>query len=269
MTMVYSLCVFVHVCISVCSGQATRVWQQASTVTGDTLETVTGCQLYTIIRISLSHSLLHYATHLSSHTPLHLLFSICIHSIHILPVFLFFFSAVLPLCFLCGSQWDLNKWTFCLSIFCLSQWMMPAISTFAYSLLFFPLCIYSSAVTSAAPSLTHLVYTTWHSGCWSLNPIFSFLLPSPHCSIPPSSDLTNPRGRELSLSKENRAVHCWGAPTSDAPRIRMGTHIYIYIYTTQGIIQVHRWLPSVICCTIWVALSMCLCLSVHCKSCLY
>lgn len=80
------------------------------------------------------------------------------------------------------------------------------------------------AVTSFAPRLTHLVYITWPSRCWSVNPIFSLLLSSSHLSIPPSSDLLNPGGRELSLSNENRAVHCWGAWTSYAP-IHMGTHI--------------------------------------------
>lgn len=42
----------------------------------------------------------HYTTHLSPRTSLHLLSSICIHSIHILPVSLFCFPPALPWAFL-------------------------------------------------------------------------------------------------------------------------------------------------------------------------
>lgn len=84
------MCVHMRVCLCVCacSGQATRVWQQASTVTGDTLEIVTGCQLYTIIWISLS--LTHFSSLCYSSTSTYISsssFCICIHSIHTVPVF--------------------------------------------------------------------------------------------------------------------------------------------------------------------------------------
>ena len=89
--------------------------------------------------LSLSLTSPHYATHLSPRTSLHLLSSICIHSIHILPVFLFFFSTALALCLLGGSQRDLNNWTFLILyffayfFFCPTQWMSLSISASAYS----------------------------------------------------------------------------------------------------------------------------------------
>lgn len=119
------------------------------------------------------------------------------------------------------------------------------------------LCIYSPLVTSVGPRLTHLFCITWPSGCWSLNPIFSILLSSSHRSIPASSHLLDPGGRDLSLTKENRAVLCWGATTSDAP-IRMGTHIYA---TPRALFR------FTVSCPLWSAApselpSVCVCTSV-------
>lgn len=187
-----------------CSGQATRVWQQASTVTGDTLETVTGCQLYTIIRISLSHSILLSPLFIYLHihqfipsppsvfTPFRLYLSFC-----------FSFSTALQ--FLSGSQWDLNNWTLLTIFFCLFLSVNGEMFLSLPFLLLFQLhsVFYAVAVTSGAPCLTHMVFVTWLSRHWSLNPIFSLLL---FWSLHPAIQrpLEPPREGIISVWREQR-----------------------------------------------------------------
>lgn len=112
------MCVHMRVCLCVCacSGQATRVWQQASTVTGDTLEIVTGCQLYTIIWISLSHSLLLTMLLIYLHIYLFILL-LHLYSLHSHSTCVFFSFHSSTLCFLSGSQQDLNNWMFLILCF--------------------------------------------------------------------------------------------------------------------------------------------------------
>lgn len=169
------------------------------------------------------------AVHPSPRTSLHSLSSICIHSIHIVLVFLFFPFHSSSLHFLSGSQRDLNNWTF-LTFF----WYFLCQSTdksFFFCLCFSVLLFFSFIFTMyfmpllwrQVPLIWPIwVFVTWLSRHWSLNPIFSLLIaPSRH-----SKDLLNSQGRELYLPDENRTELSWSIPTSQAST-HMGTHIYI------------------------------------------
>lgn len=119
MTIVYSECVCICVCVCVCvralgrplecdsrpaQWQETpwRLWQAASCTPSFGF-------------LSLTHfSSLCYSstsTYISSSS-----FCICIHSIHTVPVFFFSFHSS-TLCFLSGSQQDLNNWMFLILCF--------------------------------------------------------------------------------------------------------------------------------------------------------
>lgn len=243
---VYSLFVCVHVCMSVrvcalgrpleCDSRPAqwqetpwRLWQAASCTPSFAF-------------LSLTHfsslCYLSFSTYNSSSPLLHL------YSLHSYPtcLFVFLFHSSAP-CFLGSSQWDLNNWTFLILyffayfFFCLNQWMGLSISSCAYSLILFLFSHLHSvfcllAVTSVAPRLTHLVYITWHSRRWSLNPISSLLLSSAHPTIqwplePQRDGIIPVRGEQSSAllgCTDLTCTHSYGHP---------------YLYTTQGIIQVH------------------------------
>lgn len=107
------------------------------------------------------------------------------------------------------------------------------------------------AVTSVAPRLTHLVFITWLSRCWSLNLISSLLLYSAHPTIqwplePRREGIIPVRGEQSSAPLECTDLTC------------THSHGHPYLYISQGIIQVHCYLSSVMS-TFWSALLVYVC----------
>lgn len=163
-------------------------------------------------------------------------FCICIHSIHTVPVFFFSFHSS-TLCFLSGSQQDLNNWMFlilCFFVyFFLSQSVdesfylcsgLPHLFLISPSLtIWFPCCDVSYPLSDPS-GLYNLAQQALISKSYILS-FTRFITPSHH-------PLTSWTSKEENYHCPRRKEHGWGVPTSHA-----STCIGIHLYSPSSLVR--------------------------------